>query len=237
VSRTLEVAAILPALDEERPLPAVLGSIPRDGPGWRVREVVVADNGSTDRTADVARAAGATVVAEPRRGYGAACLAALAHLAVRPPDAVVFLDADGSSDPAELGRVLDPLALGAAELVIGSRVLGEREPGALTPVHRAGNALATALLGSLWGARATDLGPFRAIAWPALERLGLCERGYGWTVEMQARACRAGLRTTEVPVRWRRRRGGRSKVSGTLAGATGAGARILVTLLKVRLGG
>jgi glycosyltransferase involved in cell wall biosynthesis len=233
----LDVAILIPALDEEGPLPGVLAAIPGAGDGWRVREVVVADNGSRDRTGEVARAAGATVVEARRRGYGAACLAGLAHLRRDPPDAVVFLDADGSADPAELGALLAPIAAGRADLVIGSRVLGEPEPGALTPVQEFGNRLAAALMRGLFGARFTDLGPFRAARWEALERLGMRDRDYGWTVEMQARAARARLRSAEVPVGCRRRRLGRSKISGTLRGAAGAGWKILLTIVRVRLAG
>lgn len=233
----LVVAIVIPALDEEQALPGVLATLPRAGEGWELGAIVVADNGSRDRTAEVARAAGATVVREPRRGYGAACLAALASLASAPPDVVVFVDADGSDDPADLAPLLAPIVAGRAGLVIGSRVAGGAEPGALTPAQRFGNALAVALLAALYGARASDLGPFRAIRWDALARLGMRDRDYGWTVEMQARAARAGLVTVEVPTRWRRRRGGRSKVSGTLRGVIGAGWKILTTLLRVRLGG
>jgi len=231
------IALVLPALNEADALPGVLGAIPRAGAGWAVRDVVVADNGSTDATADVARAAGAIVVREPRRGYGAACLAALAQLSRDPPAVVAFLDADGSDDPADLAAVLAPLVTCEADLVVGSRVLGEREPGALTPVQRFGNALATALLGLAHGARVTDLGPQRAIRWEALERLRMRDPDYGWTIEMQARALRAGLRYREVPVRYRRRRAGRSKVTGTVRGVFGAGWKILYTLARVELGG
>jgi glycosyltransferase involved in cell wall biosynthesis len=235
----MNVAIVIPALDEALPLPAVLAAIPRgDGvPGWTISAVVVADNGSRDGTADVARAHGATVVTEPRRGYGAACLAALAWLRTRPPDAVAFLDADGSSDPAQLARVLAPVRDGHADLVIGSRTRGCREAGSLTSVQRFGNALASALLRALWGSRTTDLGPYRAVRWSALEQLGMRDRDYGWTVEMQARAARAGLRVLEVPVDWRRRTAGRSKVSGTVRGVAGAGWKILFTIARVRLGG
>jgi glycosyltransferase involved in cell wall biosynthesis len=198
--------------------------------------VVVVDNGSTDGTAAVARAAGATVVHEPRRGYGAACLAGLAYLRADPPAIVAFLDADASDDPAQLPEVLAPILAGTADLVIGSRVLGEREPGALTVVQLLGNRLAVALLRVLFGAPYTDLGPFRAIRWPALERLGMRDRDYGWTVEMQARAARHRLRGVEVPVRYRRRVG-RSKISGTLRGSLSAGWKILFTIARVRLGG
>lgn len=229
----MTVDVVIPALDEEAALPGVLAALPRG----IVRAVVVADNGSRDRTAEVARAAGAVVVSEPRRGYGAACLAALARLRADPPEAVAFLDADGSDDPAELPALLAPLAAGAADLVVGSRVLGAPEPGSLTAVQAFGNRLAAALLAALWGARVSDLGPFRAVRWSALERLGMRDRDYGWTVEMQARALAAGLVVTEVPVRHLRRAAGRSKVSGTLRGAAGAGWKILFTIARVRLGG
>lgn len=237
MERTLEAAIVIPALDEERALPAVLAAIPGAGAGWRVREVVVADNGSRDRTAEVARAAGATVVREPRRGYGAACLAALAHLRSAPPDVVAFLDADGSDDPSELGALLAPLVRGEAALVIGSRVLGEREPGAFTPVQTFGNHLSAALMRGLFGADFTDLGPFRAIRWDAYESLGMRDRDFGWTVEMQTRALRARLACAEVPVRYRRRRAGASKIAGTLRGSVAAGVKIIATLVRVRLGG
>jgi glycosyltransferase involved in cell wall biosynthesis len=226
------VAVVIPALNEERPLGQVLAELPRSA----VREVVVVDNGSTDRTAGVARAAGATVVSEPRRGYGAACLAGLAHLRGHPPGVVAFLDADASDDPTQLPEVLAPILEGRADLVIGSRTRGGHEPGSLTAAQVAGNRLAVILLRLLFGVRATDLGPFRAIRWEALERLGMRDRDYGWTVEMQARAARAGLRTVEVPVRYRRRLG-RSKISGTVRGALGAGWKILFTIARVRLGG
>ena len=221
-------AVVLPALDEE----AAIGGVIRALPPGDVEEIVVADNGSRDRTAEVARAAGATVVAAPRRGYGSACLAGLDYLRTRPvgpPAIVAFLDADGADVPGELPRLLDPLRAGRADLVIGSRVLGETEPGALTPVQHFGNRLAAFLLAARWGAKVTDLGPFRAIGWAALERLAMTDPDYGWTVEMQARAYRLGLAVVEVPVS-SRRRVGRSKISGTLRGATLAGTKILWTI-------
>ncbi|MEO6463579.1 MAG: glycosyltransferase family 2 protein [Candidatus Eisenbacteria bacterium] len=224
----MTTAVVIPALDEEAAIGGVIESLPRAG----IDEIVVCDNGSRDRTAAVARAAGATVVAAPRRGYGSACLAGLAYLRSRPvgpPDVVAFVDADGSDVPAELPFLLAPLAAGGADLVIGSRVLGRAEPGALTPVQRFGNRLASLLLAARWGATTTDLGPFRAIRWAALERLAMQDRDYGWTVEMQARALRLGLVIVEVPVTYRRRVG-RSKISGTLRGVVGAGTKILWTI-------
>jgi glycosyltransferase involved in cell wall biosynthesis len=169
------------------------------------------------------------VVREERRGYGSACLRALAALRADPPDAVLFLDADGSDDPSEAPALIAPLAEGRADLVIGSRILGRREPGALTPQARFGNWLATRLIRFFYGARWTDLGPFRAVRWDALERLGMRDPDFGWTVEMQVKAAREGLRGVEVPVRYRRRIG-RSKISGTLSGAVRAGVKILGTI-------
>jgi glycosyltransferase involved in cell wall biosynthesis len=221
-------AVVIPALDEEAAIGRVVAALPKGG----IDEIVVCDNGSRDRTAAVARAAGATVVAAPRRGYGSACLAGLAHLRTRPggpPAIVAFVDADGADDPAELPLLLAPLLAGRADLVIGSRVLGRAERGALTAVQRFGNRLAALLLAARWGAVTTDLGPFRAIRWAALEQLAMRDPDYGWTVEMQARALRLGLVTVEVPVSYRRRIG-RSKISGTLRGVVGAGTKILWTI-------
>jgi glycosyltransferase involved in cell wall biosynthesis len=222
------VDAIIPALDEEEVIGGVLAEVPRAV----VRRVVVVDNGSRDRTAEVARAAGAEVVREPHRGYGAACLAGIAHLASRddPPDVVLFLDADGADDPAESGAVVAPIARGEADLVIGSRTLGKREAGSLTPQQRFGNILAVRLIGWLYRYRYTDLGPFRAIRMDALRALGMRDRDFGWTVEMQIRALRAGLRVVEVPVSHHRRRAGESKISHTVRGTVGAGYKILSTI-------
>lgn len=224
------IGVIIPALNEEEAIGhtlAALNAVP-------LAQIVVADNGSVDRTAEVARACGATVVTERQRGYGRACLAGLA--ALRPEiDTVVFMDADGSDDPHDLPKLLEPLRRGDADLVMGSRVLGERESGALTPQQRFGNALATFLLRLLFGIRATDLGPFRAIRRESLKQLGMRDPDFGWTIEMQIRAHRAGLRVVEVPVRYRRRRFGRSKISGTISGTIRAGAKILWTILKYRL--
>lgn len=239
-SRVLLVDVVIPALDEERALPSVLAEIPRasfpcaDGVSAQVRRIVVADNGSRDRTADVARAGGAEVVREPRRGYGAACLRALAHLAADPPDIVVFLDGDHSDYPAELPDLVAPIARGDAELVIGSRTLGTRQRGSLTPQQRVGNAIACGALRVLYRVRYSDLGPFRAIRWPALASLRMSDQDYGWTVEMQVKAARRGVLHAEVPVSYRRRIG-ESKVSGTIRGTLGASRKILWLLARYAL--
>jgi glycosyltransferase involved in cell wall biosynthesis len=226
------VDAVIPALDEEEALPGVLAELA----GTAVRRIVVVDNGSRDRTGEVARAAGAVVVGEARRGYGAACLRGIAACLADapPPDAIVFLDADGADDPAELPRLLAPLAAGRADLVIGSRVLrgARREPGALTPQARAGNLVATLLIRALYGVVHTDLGPYRAIRTDALRALDMRDLDFGWTAEMQVKAIRRGLRVVEVPTAWRRRRGGRSKISGTVLGVAGAGYKILTTIVR-----
>jgi glycosyltransferase involved in cell wall biosynthesis len=222
------IDVVIPALNEEASLPLVLAALPRPP----VRRVVVADNGSRDGTARVAREGGAEVVAAPRPGYGSACLAGLAHLrGHQPPDIVVFVDADFSDHPDELPRLIAPIAAGAADLVIGSRVRGEREPGALLPQARAGNLVACWLIRLLYGHRYTDLGPFRAIRWAALESLGMSDPDFGWTAEMQVKALRRGLRVAEVPVSYRRRLGV-SKITGTLAGTLRAGYTILWTVLR-----
>jgi len=218
---------VIPALNEEEALPWVLESIPWE----RIRRVVVADNGSTDATREVAEAGGASVVSEPERGYGAACLRALRELSRDPPELVVFLDGDFSDHPEELPLLTDPITRGNADLVIGSRARGEREGGALTPQQIFGNALACRLLHLIYGARYTDLGPFRAIRWGALEALQMSDRGYGWTLEMQIKAARRGLRHHEVPVSYRRRIG-QSKISGTVKGTIGAGTKILYTMAR-----
>jgi len=226
-SPTGAIDVVIPALNEELSLPLVLRAIPD---AW-VRRVVVVDNGSEDRTAEVARQHGAHVVHEPRRGYGQACLSGLAELAKDPPDIVVFMDADYSDHPEELVRVVAPLIDGAAELCIGSRTIGGREAGALLPQAIFGNWLATTLIWGLFGYRFTDLGPFRAITWGALERIAMEDTNYGWTVEMQLKIAMAELDAVEVPVSYRRRVGV-SKISGTVMGSVRAGYKILYTIAR-----
>ena len=226
------IDVVIPALNEEASLPLVLADLPRPP----VRRVVVADNGSADGTARVAREGGAIVVPAARRGYGSACLAGLDHLRRNdPPDVVVFVDADFSDHPDELPRLVAPILAGEADLVIGSRVLGEREPGALLPQARAGNLVACLLIRLLYGHRYTDLGPFRAVRWDALERLGMADPNFGWTAEMQVKALRHGLRVAEVPVSYRQRVGV-SKITGTIAGTVRAGYKILWTVLRYSRG-
>ena len=195
-------------------------------------EIIVVDNGSTDRTADRACAAGARVIPEPRRGYGRACAAGVRSLSPEC-DIVVFLDGDGSDCPEFVNHLVDPILAGKYDFVIGSRTRGQREPGSMNFQQILSGRSAGAILRLLYGIRYTDMCPFRAIRRDALARLGMCEQTYGWNLEMQMRAARAALRILEVPVNHHRRAGGESKVSGTLRGTFVAGARILATLLRI----
>lgn len=224
----MKAALIIPALNEE----SAIGDVLKEIPGGLFEQVIVADNGSTDRTSEVAVSHGAVVVAEPRRGYGNACLKALAQLP-EGTDVVAFMDGDGSDVAAELGTLLEPIEDGRADLVLGSRELGEAERGAMNVHQRLGNLLATLLVRLLFGHRYTDLGPFRAIRVSSLETLDMCDRNYGWTIEMQIKALRAGLRVLEVPVTCRRRRAGVSKVSGNAWGSFAAGVKILWTIARL----
>lgn len=222
------VDVVIPALNEEKSIALVLGDIPKN----LVRTIVVVDNGSTDQTANEARQNGAVVLNEPERGYGAACLKGIAYCAAQdtPPDVIAFMDADYSDHPQELSQLLEAIDNGA-ELVIGSRALGDSEKGSLTFPQRFGNALATRLLRLFYGIHFTDLGPFRAIRFDQLQALNMVDRNYGWTVEMQLKAARAKLICTEVPVSYRKRVG-TSKISGTLKGSVMAGYKILYTIFK-----
>jgi glycosyltransferase involved in cell wall biosynthesis len=222
------IAVLIPALNEEASLPHVLADLPRE----TVDEIVVVDNGSVDHTAAVARAAGATVISEPRRGYGSACLAGINYLKSKTPDIVVFLDADYSDHPDELTTLVQPIISEGYDFVIGSRTKGSAEPGALLFQSRFGNALATFLIRLLYGFAYSDLGPFRAIRFPRLLELRMADRTYGWNVEMQIKAVRRHLRITEVPVRYRKRAAGESKVSGTIKGTVLAGYKILWTVFR-----
>ena len=222
------IDVVIPAFNEEASLPFVLAAIPRPP----VRRVVVCDNNSTDRTARVAAEGGAVVVREARPGYGSACLRALDHLRQEdPPDIVVFLDGDYSDHPEELPRLVAPILAGEADVVIGSRVLGNKEPGALLPQARAGNLVACLLIRLLYRHRYTDLGPFRAVRWNRFEELSMSDPDFGWTAELQVKALKRGLRVVEVPVSYRKRIGV-SKVTGTLYGTVMAGYKILWTVLR-----
>ncbi len=220
------VSLIIPALNEEKSIGAVLCDIPRR---W-VDEVIVVDNGSTDRTAAIAREAGVKVVHQPQRGYGAACLMGIASVTPES-EIIIFLDADYSDSPEEIKDLIRPLLDGSTDLVIGTRTQEPAARVALSLQQRWGNGLATTLVRLLFGHRYTDLGPFRAIRRDALYRLGMSDTNYGWTIEMQIKAIRKGLRIAEVPVRYRVRIG-RSKISGTVKGTVLAGSKIIYTIFK-----
>jgi glycosyltransferase involved in cell wall biosynthesis len=221
---------LIPALNEAESLPLVLQAIPRA----HVRDVYVIDNGSTDDTAKLAVQYGARLLSEATQGYGAACARGVNELTrlSQPPDVVVFLDADFADDPTELPWLVEPIRAGTADLVIGSRVLGESQPGALPVAQRLSNRVAVTMIQAIYGQRYTDLGPFRAVRLHALVALAMRDGGNGWNVEMQVKAARAGLRIAEVPVSYRRRAGGRSKISKTVRGSVGAGYKILFNILR-----
>ena len=222
----VKLSVIIPALNEEESLPFVLGELP-----WStLYQVIVVDNGSQDRTAEVAAAHGALVVHEPQRGYGAACLAGVR--AAPEAEILIFLDADGSFDAQEIPLLIDPIERGEAALVLGSRLAGKREPGAMPRHGVFGNWLMAKVISCLTGIPLTDLGPFRAITRDTLQRLRMEERTYGWPSEMIVKAVQHGIAIREVPVRYRRRHGGQSKVSGTWRGTLGASYRILKVTVK-----
>lgn len=219
----MKISLIIPVLNEEESLPAVLGSIPCDA----VDEIIVVDNGSTDGTAAVARRAGARVVTEPRKGYGAACWSGFK--ASEGAGILVFMDGDGSFQPGEIPRLTTPITSGTADLVLGSRTLGA-EAAEAVPFHaRVGNRLVACIIGLISAIRISDLGPFRAISRKALENLNMQERTYGWPCEMIIKAGKLEYRVLEVPVTYRPRTGGKSKVSGTIAGSI----RAAIAMLRV----
>ena len=223
------VSVVIPALNEEEPIGAVVRAIA----ATKIpAEIIVVDNGSTDRTAERALEAGARVISEPRPGYGRACMAGVRALAPES-DIVVFLDGDGSDCPEFMNQLVDPIMAGTHDFVIGSRTRGKREPGSMNFQQVFAGRLAGVLLSILYRVRYTDMGPFRAIRRDALDQLSMKEKTYGWNIEMQMRAARTGLRILEIPVDHRCRAGGESKVSGTLRGTFVAGARIITTLLRI----
>jgi len=223
------VDIVIPAYNEQQSVALVINDISKG----MIRHVVVCDNNSTDHTAQVAKEAGAIVVRETEPGYGAACLRGLNFLRKQdpPPDVVVFLDGDYSDHPDELPLLLAPILSGKAEMVIGTRVARFREKGSMMPQQVFGNWLATKIMRVLFSARFTDLGPFRAVTWRALEEIGMKDRNFGWTVEMQVKALKKKISYTEVPVHYRKRVGV-SKVSGTVKGSIMAGYKIIYTILR-----
>lgn len=224
------VDIIIPAYNEQDSVGSVIGDIPKE----LVREIIVVNNSSNDKTALIAEKAGATVLSEPEKGYGAACLKGIDYVKakVEAPEVIVFLDADYSDHPEEMSSLLDEIKKGS-DLVIGSRALGFKEKGSMTLQQIFGNWLATSLMKWLYNISFTDLGPFRAIKWEALNKLNMQDRNWGWTVEMQLKAGKLGLKSSELPVSYRKRIGV-SKVSGTLKGSVMAGYKILYTIFKYR---
>jgi glycosyltransferase involved in cell wall biosynthesis len=225
------VSVVIPALNEEEPIANVVREcLATDMPD----EIIVVDNGSTDQTAQRARAAGAKAVSEPIRGYGRACSAGIRAVSERC-EIIVFLDGDGSDCAKFIAQLIGPIARGTHDFVIGSRTRGKREPGSMNLQQIFAGRFAGWLLSILYGVRYTDMSPFRAIRRDALEKIGMREKTYGWNLEMQMRAARGGLRVLEIPVNHRCRTGGVSKVSGTFRGTFVAGARIIATLIRIAL--
>ncbi len=222
------VALVIPVIDEGETIFDVVRAVPREA----VAEVLVVDGGSRDQTVARARAAGASVLIEPRSGYGAACLAG-ARAAAAERTVIAFIDGDGSDDPAELTRLVAPIISGEQDFVIGSRARGDREPGSMGRHQLVAGRLAGLAIRTLYGVRYTDMCPLRAIRRDLLERLAMRERSYGWNLEMQMRAARAGLRVLEIPVRHRHRAGGASKVAGSLKGTVKASWQLASTFVRI----
>ena len=224
------VDVIIPVYSEEDSIGKVISEIP----DTIVRNVVVCNNGSKDRTASVAESHGAIVVHQPEKGYGNACLKGMdyiANLEIKP-DIIVFLDGDYSDYPSEMVDLIKPIVTENVDMVIGSRALGEMQSGAMMPQQIFGNWLATTLIRIIYSYEFTDLGPFRAIKYPVLMDMQMEDKTFGWTVEMQVKAAKMKLKTTEVAVRYRKRIG-KSKVSGTIKGTILAGHKILWTIFKL----
>lgn len=224
-----KTVVIIPALNEEGSIGQVIADIPQG----LVTEVVVVNNGSTDSTARIASGCGATVIDEERKGYGQACLAGINYIKNSSylPDIIVFLDGDYSDYPGEMKNLVSPITEGGYDLVIGSRTIGERQKGALLPQALVGNYVATRLIKLFYGVSFTDLGPFRTIRYDKLLSLDMRDKTFGWTVEMQIKAAKKGLRCTEVPVSYRKRIG-TSKVTGTITGSVMAGVKITWVIFR-----
>ncbi|MFZ4100616.1 MAG: glycosyltransferase family 2 protein [Sphingobacterium thalpophilum] len=222
------IYVIIPAFNESQSIGKVIGDIPK-----MVTEIIVVDNASTDKTSDIAREKGATTLRENRKGYGYSCLKGMDHIKKKANknDIIVFLDGDYSDFPGEIEMLISPIISSGFDMVIGSRVLGERQKGSMLFQQIAGNWLATKLIKLFFNAHFTDLGPFRAVTWDALERIDMKDKTFGWTVEMQVKAAKLNLKFTEIPVSYRKRIGV-SKISGTIKGTILAGYKILLTIFK-----
>ena len=222
------ISVIIPAFNEEKSIGHVLDDLPQG----KLNEIIVVNNACTDNTADVAKSHGARVIEETRRGYGSACLKGISEL--NDPNIVVFIDGDYSDYPEELEKLVEPIKAGEADFVIGSRMILPDSRAVLLPQARYGNQLATFLIRLFYGHRFTDLGPFRAIRYNSLKEIGMVDTNFGWTVEMQVKAVKHGLRIVEIPVRYRKRIGA-SKITGTVSGTFKAGMKILYTIFKYLL--
>ena len=230
----MRTVVIIPALNEEESIGKVIAGI-RD---YHLDEIIVVDNGSHDQTATIALSKGANILYEPKKGYGNACLKGLSYVFNKPdelkPEIVVFMDGDFSDDPKDLNLLIEPIKNGEADFVIGSRTIGQREEGSLTIPQIFGNRLATFLIHLFFNHKFTDLGPFRAIKTEKLEQMGMKDKNYGWTIEMQIKAIKNNLNIKEVPVTYRNRIG-KSKISGTIKGNILAGFKIIYSIIRYAL--